>query len=143
MQTPRRHVLRTAAATVGAAGTIATPGCQTLTEPTQLLIVENRTDTDHSVTITIRRARDDDATTTDANATTTAGTSSRFVVDFQYDVPGGSRREAPNVIPNEGTYDVEATVTDVGTARTTYTDDETVRVTITDDGVTAESSASE
>jgi len=136
MHVPRRRVLRSVGATAGLATTVAAAGCQTLTETPHLLVVQNETDSAQRVTITVRRAPEGTATTTDA--TTTPGTSPRFVVDFQYDVPGGSTREHSNVLPDDGTYEVLAAVDDDTTARGTYTGTESVRVTVADDGVAVE-----
>ncbi|WP_227131732.1 hypothetical protein [Halorubellus salinus] len=134
MKVPRRHLLRTAGASA-LAGTSALAGCQTLTETQHLLVVENETETAHTVTVVVRRATD--GTTSDPRTETT-GTSSRFVVDFTYDVPAGGRQEGPGVLPTDDTYEVVASAPDLGTDRTTYTDRESVRVTLTDDGISAE-----
>ncbi|NHN42355.1 hypothetical protein G9C85_12060 [Halorubellus sp. JP-L1] len=141
MNAPRRRVLRSVGATAGLASIVATAGCQTLTQDAHLLVVENETDSARSVTITVRRAPEGTETTT-TDATTTPGTSQRFVVDFQYDVPAGSTRENSNVLPEDGTYEVLAALDDDdATARGFYTDTESVRVTITDDGVTVDTFA--
>lgn len=134
MNVPRRRVLRSTAAATATAGGVALAGCQTLTETQHLLVVENDTDTERVVTIVVRRATD--GTTSDPRSEPT-GTSTRFVVDFRYEMAAGMRREGPGVLPTEDTYEVVATAPDVGTARTTYTDRESVRVTVTDDGITA------
>lgn len=135
MKVPRRHVLRSAAGIGALAPAVALAGCQTLTETAHLLVVENETDADHTVTVVVRRATD--GTTSDPD-TETAGTSPRFVVDFTYDIPAGGRQEGPGVLPTEDTYEVVASAPDLGTARTIYTDRESVRITLTDDGITAE-----
>jgi hypothetical protein len=146
MNVPRRRILQSAGGVTATVGGVALAGCQSLTETQHLLVVENETDTEHAVTVVVRRATDGttsepstdstatdtDGTTSDADATTT---STRFVVDFRYEMPGDSRREGPNVLPTDGTFEVFASVPDLGTARTTYTDRESVRVTVTDDGV--------
>lgn len=135
MNVPRRRILRSAAGGAAAGGGVALAGCQSLTETQHLLVVENETDTERVVTVVVRRATD--GTTSEPRTDTTA-TTTRFVVDFQYELSAGMRRDGPNVLPTDDTYEVVATATDLGTARTTYTDRESVRVTITDDGVTAE-----
>jgi hypothetical protein len=132
MKVPRRHLLRTAGAL---AGTSALAGCQTLTETPHLLVVENETESTHTVTVVVRRATDG---TTGDPRTGTTGTSSRFVVDFTYDLPAGGRQEGPGVLPTDDTYEVVASAPDLGTARTTYTDRESVRITLADDGIAAE-----
>lgn len=134
MKVPRRHLLRAAGASA-LAGTSALAGCQTLTETPHLLVVENESENTHTVTIVVRRATDG---TTSEPRTETTGTSSRFVVDFTYDVPAGGRQEGPGVLPTGDTYEVVASAPDLGTARTTYTDRESVRVTLADDGISAE-----
>jgi hypothetical protein len=138
MNVPRRRILQSAAGAAGTAGSIALAGCQSLTETQHLLVVENETDTEHVVTVVVRRATD---STTSGSRTDTDGTSTRFVVDFRYEMGGGMRREGPGVLPAEDTYEVVASVTDVGTGRTAYTDRESVRVTVTGDGVTVDTFA--
>ena len=135
MKVPRRHLLRAAGGGSALAAGLALAGCQTLTESAQLLVVENETDANHTVSVVVRRAADG---TTSQPATATTGTSARFVVDFTYDLPANGRREGPGVLPTGDTYDVVASAPDLGTARTTYTDRESVRITLTDDGITAE-----
>lgn len=135
MNVPRRRILRSAAGGAAAGGGVALTGCQSLTETQHLLVVENETDTERVVTVVVRR--DADGTTSEPRTDTTA-TTTRFVVDFQYELSAGMRRDGPGVLPTDDTYEVVATAADVGTARTTYTDRESVRVTVTDDGVTAE-----
>lgn len=145
MNVPRRRVLRSAACAAATGTGVALAGCQSLTETQHLLVVENETDTERVVTVVVRRASDsttsepptDTDGTTSEPRTDTTGTSTRFVVDFRYEMPGGARRDGPSVLPTEGTYEVVANVTDLGTARTTYTDRESVRITVTDDGITA------
>mgnify|MGYP006302194941 CR=1 FL=1 len=66
---------------------------------------------------------------------TTAGTSPRFVVDFDLELEAGGRTELAQAIPNDGAYEVLATVPELGTGRGSYVDTESVRVTITSDGV--------
>ena len=134
MNVTRRRVLQSAAGSAATAGAVALAGCQSLTETQHLLVVENDTDTEHVVTVVVRRAPD--GTTSEPRTDPT--TSTRFVVDFRYEMSGGARRDGPGVLPTDGTFEVVASVPDVGSARTTYTDRESVRVTVTDDGVTVD-----
>lgn len=135
MNVPRRRILQSAAGSAATAGAVALAGCQSLTETQHLLVVENETDTEHVVTVVVRHATDG---TTSGPRTDTTGTSTRFVVDFRYEMAAGATRDGPGVLPTDDTYEVVASVPDVGSARTTYTDRESVRVTVTDDGVTVD-----
>jgi len=136
MNVPRRTVLRGAAA----ASTAAVAGCSSFQRDEQVLLVENETDATREVTVTVRRAPEDGASTTTAgeDATTTAGTSQRFVVDFEYEVGANGRQEARQVLPKDGEYVVLADVPDVDTGRGTYEDTESVRVVVADDAVTVD-----
>lgn len=136
MTVPRRTLLGSAAT----ASALAVAGCSSFQQEEQVLLVENQTDSARDVTVTVRHAPENGTNaTTGGNATTTAGTSSRFVVDFEYEVSANDRREALQVLPKDGEYVVEATVPDVGRGRGTYRETESVRVTVTDGGVTVES----
>lgn len=134
--TRRRLVRGGAAASTGAITTIA--GCSSFERTPHLLVARNDTDSTHTVTIVVRRAPDGTTTTTTENATTTVGTSPRYVVDLEYELGPGDRREAADVIPGNGTFELVASVPEVGTGRGSYTDEESVRVTIQSDDVTVE-----
>jgi len=137
MNVSRRRVIRgVGAASTGAIASIA--GCSSFERTAHLLVTRNDTDSTHTVTIVIRRATTGTTTTTTENATTTVGTSPRYVVELEYELGPGDRREAADVLPENGAFEVVATVPDVGTARGSYTDEESVRVTIQSDGVTVE-----
>jgi hypothetical protein len=136
MKLPRRRILRATGTIATATTAVATAGCQTLTQPQQLLVVENETDSAHRVTVTVRRPPS--GTTTASSGTTTSGKSPRFVVDFRYDVPAGDSHRGPGVLPTDGEYVVLATTQGLEPGRGRYVDTESVRVRLTNDGITVE-----